>query len=166
MSDESTSMHGTCLKTMAAAIFALATLVPATARAHTAGQLDGNGCHDDRRRGEYHCHLGEYRGLKFSSKGAFNQQVAAGKTVAQMRQDQGLDQASGESIEDGDEGWLSKLHIPFIGNSNSSHDVGGGDVIMPRGIEQRLRTLEDLHAKGLIADDEYAAKRKEILGEL
>ncbi|HEY1065076.1 MAG TPA: SHOCT domain-containing protein [Pirellulales bacterium] len=29
--------------------------------------------------------------------------------------------------------------------------------------EERLRTLEDLHAKGLIRDDEYAQRRQEIL---
>ncbi|WP_324080919.1 SHOCT domain-containing protein [Geomonas sp.] len=33
-------------------------------------------------------------------------------------------------------------------------------------IEQRLRTLDDLKAKGLITDEEYRAKRKSILNEL
>jgi hypothetical protein len=159
-------MYETSVKTTAAALLALVMIAPAVARAHSAKQLDQNGCHDDRRRGQYHCHLGEYRGLKFSSEGDFHQQVKAGKTAAQMRQEQGVDQA-GESTDEVDEGWLSGLHIPFIGRSDSgARDVGGGNVIMPRGIEERLRTLKDLHEKGLIADDEYDAKRKEILGEL
>jgi hypothetical protein len=158
-------MNGT-LKTMTVALLASVALAPALARAHSAGQLDQNGCHEDRRRGEYHCHIGEYRGLKFSSKGAFMQQLAAGKTAQQMREEQGVD-VSGEKDTEDEGGWLSGLHIPFLGNSDSgSRDVGAGDVIVPRGIEERLRTLKDLHDKGLIADDEYAAKRKEILGEL
>jgi len=149
-----------------AVLLAIELFAPVLAFAHSAGQLDIRGCHEDRRRGEYHCHVGEYRGLRFNSKGDFMQQVAAGKTVDQMRQEQGID-AKGESIqEDDDGGWLS--HIPFIGKSRREemHDVGGGEVIVPRGIEERLRALKDLHDKGLISEDEYAAKRKEILGEL
>jgi hypothetical protein len=93
------------------------------------------------------------------------QQTKAGKTADQMRQEQGIDTAGDSTREDGDEGWLSRL--PFIGDKDKgSRDVGGGEVIMPRGIEERLRTLQDLHDKGLISDDEYASKRKEILGDL
>jgi hypothetical protein len=144
---------------------ALALGLPARCEAHSSGPLDQRGCHEDRRRGEYHCHLGEYRGLKFNSLGDFMQQTKAGKTVDQMRQEQGVDTAGEPTKEDEDEGWLSKL--PFIGDKDDGpHDVGSGEVIMPHGIEERLRTLQDLHQKGLISEEEYASKRKEILGEL
>ena len=141
--------------------------LPALAAAHSAGPLDPHGCHDDRRKGEYHCHIGTYRGLTFRSKGGFTQEVRAGKTVEQMRAERGLDPGTGEehTSQDEDDGWLS--WVPFLGKSRSgSRDVGTGEVIVPRGIEERLRVLQDLHDKGLISDDEYAAKRKDILGEL
>jgi hypothetical protein len=143
---------------------AICVALPAVAAAHSAGQLDPRGCHEDRRRGEYHCHLGEYRGLKFNSKGDFMEQTKAGKTVEQLRQEQGIDTAGESTREDEDEGWLSRL--PFIGKDSGPRDVGTGEVIMPRGIEERLRTLQDLRDKGLITEEEYAAKRKDILGEL
>ncbi len=34
------------------------------------------------------------------------------------------------------------------------------------GIAQRLATLQDLHARGLVSEEEYAAKRAELLSEL
>jgi hypothetical protein len=36
----------------------------------------------------------------------------------------------------------------------------------PRSVEQRLADLEDLHRRGVINADEYAAARIRILGEL
>ena len=153
----------------AAALVALVAaqwLAPALVLAHTAGQVDSRGCHDDRRKGEYHCHLGEFRGLTFKSKGDLNQQLKAGKPIAEMQSEQGVT-AEGERQETEDEGgWLSR--IPFIGDrfGGGSRDVGGGEVIVPRGIEERLRTLKELHDKGLVSDEEYETKRKEILGEL
>jgi membrane carboxypeptidase/penicillin-binding protein len=36
----------------------------------------------------------------------------------------------------------------------------------PEAIEQRLMVLKRLHANGLISDDEYQQKRKEILQQL
>jgi hypothetical protein len=141
-------------------------LLPAMVSAHSAGQLDSRGCHDDRRRGAYHCHVGEYRGLTFRSKADLQSQIEAGKTVADMRTEQGKDPVEGTAVEDDeDEGWLS--WVPFVGGNDSKmRDVGSGDVIVPRGIEERLRVLKDLHEKGLISDEEYAAKRSEILGDL
>jgi hypothetical protein len=137
---------------------------PSGAPAHTAGQLDTRGCHDDRRKGEYHCHIGEYKGLTFRSKGDLNQQIKEGKPIADMRTEQGVT-AEGEAAQKDDGGWLS--WIPFMGDRDGgSRDVGSGEVIVPRGIEERLRTLKDLHDKGLVSDEEYDAKRKEILGEL
>lgn len=36
----------------------------------------------------------------------------------------------------------------------------------PASLEQRLRTLKSLHAQGLISDEDYAHKRRELLGDL
>jgi hypothetical protein len=153
------------MRPLAAACFAAQFLLPAAAAAHSSGQLDSHGCHDDRRRGQYHCHIGEYRGLTFNSKGDFNEQVRAGKSVADMRTEQGLTESGKPADDDDGEGWLSRL--PFIGDDDEgSRDVGSGQVIVPRGIEERLRVLKDLHDQGLISEEEYATKRKEILGEL
>jgi hypothetical protein len=33
-------------------------------------------------------------------------------------------------------------------------------------LEERLRTLADFHSKGLISDEDLAARRREILDEL
>lgn len=39
-------------------------------------------------------------------------------------------------------------------------------VPLPVSLEQRLRTLKHLHAQGLISDEDYAHKRRELLGDL
>ena len=161
IASDSSSTRLTLVSVLAAAL-----LCPALASAHSAQQLDTRGCHDDRRRGQYHCHLGEYRGLVFNSKGDMLEQIQSGKTVEEMRSEQGVTvEGEKKKEDDGDGGWLSWL--PFVGDSDGdSRDVGGGEVVMPRGIEERLRTLKDLHDKGLISDEEYETKRKDILGEL
>lgn len=41
-----------------------------------------------------------------------------------------------------------------------------GQVAVPAPTDERLKKLDELKAKGLISDDEYAAKRKEILDSL
>lgn len=148
------------------AIVAITALLPALAAAHSAGPFDPHGCHDDRRRGGYHCHLGEFAGLEFSSKSAMLDAKKSGKTASELRKEQGLVEESADQSEDGEEegGWRSWL--PFGGDDSESHEVTTGGVIVPRGIEDRLKVLKDLHEKGLITDEEYAEKRKEILGEL
>ena len=141
-------------------------LMPSLVSAHSAGALDPHGCHDDRRRGGYHCHLGDFAGLEFSSKSAMLKAAKSGKTPAELRKEQGIAEEPADDGENGkEEGW--RAWIPFRGDSESeSHEVTTGGVIVPRGIEDRLMVLKDLHEKGLITDDEYAEKRKEILGEL
>jgi hypothetical protein len=42
-------------------------LFPLTAYSHDGG-LDSYGCHYDMKRGDYHCHQGEFSGLSFASK--------------------------------------------------------------------------------------------------
>lgn len=147
-----------------ASLVAIQLLLPSLCYAHSVGQLDSRGCHEDRRRGNYHCHVSEYAGLTFSSVADLQAQIKAGKTVAEMRKEQGKDEA-GKAVDGEGGGWLSK--IPFFGKRGSSNrDVGSGGLIVPQGIEQRLTALKDLHDKGLISDEEYDTKRKEILGEL
>ena len=149
-----------------AACLAAQLLVPALCYAHQVGQIDSRGCHEDRRRGTYHCHIGEYAGLTFNSVADLESQIKAGKTVAEMRKEQGKDDA-GKAAEGEDSGWLSKipLYDRVFGHSKTS-DIEPGTLIVPQGIEQRLSALKDLHDKGLITDQEYDTKRKEILGEL
>jgi hypothetical protein len=140
---------------------AIALLAPAAAWSHSAGKLDSYGCHDDRRRGGYHCHTGDMTGLKFSSKAAMLKERESAESVAEMRKAHG----EGTTVENDEEGgWRS--WIPFAGSKSESKEVTSGEVIVPRGIEERLRVLKNLHGKHLITDEEYEAKRKEILGEL
>ena len=49
---------------------------------------------------------------------------------------------------------------------HASNAGNGGTAIVPKGLEQRLRTLKSLHAEGLITDEEYERKKLEILGDL
>jgi hypothetical protein len=58
-------------------------------------------------------------------------------------------------------GWLSGEN-----SDERRADVGSGGQVVPKGIESRLRTLQRLNQEGLITDEEYAAKRAEILGQL
>jgi hypothetical protein len=45
--------------------------------------------------------------------------------------------------------------------------VGKGDPVPSvRSVSERLRSLEHLKTDGLISEEEYNTKRKEILGEL
>ncbi|HYC57674.1 MAG TPA: SHOCT domain-containing protein [Candidatus Binatia bacterium] len=46
--------------------------------AHTGGSLDSHGCHDDRRKGDFHCHHGELRGHSFTSRKAMLEAVESG----------------------------------------------------------------------------------------
>ena len=89
--------------------------------------------------------------------------LESGKSVADLRTEQGLD-GGDEASEEKEGGWRSWM--PFGKDDSESREVTSGDVIVPRGIEQRLQVLKDLHEKGLITDEEYAAKRQEILGDL
>lgn len=50
------------------AVAALAVGAASSAHGHPGG-LDSFGCHNDRKRGEYHCHRGPLAGQSFSSRG-------------------------------------------------------------------------------------------------
>jgi hypothetical protein len=54
------------MKTLAIAV-GLAMLVPSLAWAHGGG-LDQYGCHNDTKKGEYHCHQGKLKGRTFKSQ--------------------------------------------------------------------------------------------------
>jgi hypothetical protein len=48
-------------------ILVISLALPSAAHAHPGG-LDSYGCHNDRKRGGYHCHKGEFAGESFSSQ--------------------------------------------------------------------------------------------------
>ncbi len=50
------------------AILLLISALPVLAWAH-GGRVDSRGCHNDRKRGEYHCHKGELAEQSFPSTG-------------------------------------------------------------------------------------------------
>jgi hypothetical protein len=45
------------------------------------GRLDGNGCHNDRQRGGYHCHRGPSNGQSFASRAAAERAMNASSTT-------------------------------------------------------------------------------------
>lgn len=144
-----------------AAAMAAWLLAPALAAAHGAGPLDGYGCHEDKRRHEYHCHTGAYSGLTFATKHKMLEYRKNGVSAEEIRIEQEGPSAAYPMTPD-DGGW--KKWIPF--RRRLSSNVARADVIVPRGIQERLRVLKDLHDQGLITAEEYEHKRKDILGEL
>jgi hypothetical protein len=140
----------------AGALAMCVSFAPATATAHSAGDLDRYGCHDDRRHGTYHCHGGPYNGIEFPSKSDMLRNLEAGATQEQAKQDADSMVRKRESV-----------FGPLIGEkSTDQRAAGGGEVVVPQGLERRLEVLKGLHDKGLISDAEYEQKRKEILGQL
>ena len=140
------------------ALVLLLTAVPTGAVAHSAGDLDRHGCHDDRRYGTYHCHGGPYYGIEFASKSDMLRNLEAGASQSQARQDAEATVAKRKSLFG---------PLPEIGDKNTDQRAaGGGEVVIPQGMERRLEVLKDLHDKGTISDAEYEQKRKEILGQL
>jgi len=124
--------------------------------AHSAGDLDRHGCHPDRRHGTYHCHTGRYHGIEFPSKADMLRNLEAGASQEQAKQDADSKLKKRES-----------LFGPLIGEKTTDQRAaGGGEIVVPQGIERRLEVLKGLRDKGLISDAEYEQKRKEILGEL
>ncbi|TFH24376.1 MAG: SHOCT domain-containing protein [Myxococcales bacterium] len=152
--------------------FSIAVLVlvwaslPTLVAAHTAGSQDRYGCHDDRNKGGYHCHTGDYSGLKFGSKREMINAREEGLTALDIRKARGEDVSEETSLSNAanaESGW--RRWVPFARRSEQQ-GVGNGEVIIPRGLEQRLAVVKDLHEKGLITDEEYDTKRREILGDL
>lgn len=145
------------MKSVRAGAFALCVFVaPGVAWAHSAGDLDRHGCHPDRRHGTYHCHSGRYHGIEFPSKAEMLRNLDAGASQEQAKQDADSKLKKRES-----------LFGPLLGEKTTDQRAaGGGEVVVPQGVERRLEVLKGLHDKGLISDAEYEEKRKEILGEL
>ncbi len=161
--------------TRAATIFAFAlALVTAagSAWAHSSGALSIDGCHDDRRLHDYHCHRGDLKGKHFESRAE----------MVRMKQ-------SGEdtSIQPVHPGRMNDL-ANSMGNENSESDgtaaglpatAGSGNASVAaqppmhanagrsaRSIEDRLATLKRLYEKELITKGEYDDKRRELLESL
>lgn len=140
----------------AGALALCVSLASSGAWAHSAGDLDRYGCHDDRRHGTYHCHGGAYNGIEFPSKSDMLRNLEAGATQAQAKQDADSKLKKRESV-----------FGPLVGEKTTDQRAaGGGEVVVPQGLERRLEVLKGLHDKGLISDAEYEQKRKEILGQL
>lgn len=90
------------------------------AAAHTGGPLDDDGCHADRRRGNFHCHRGPARGYEFRSRAAMKEAVESG-TLAERPADT--------------EGFLRKLW-PFGKHEETSREppppaAAGAAVVSP-----------------------------------
>jgi cytochrome c-type biogenesis protein CcmH/NrfG len=59
--------------------------------------------------------------------------------------------------------------VPFVLLTKRSSDAGvdaGVGSALPRPVEQRLRELEDLRARGVVSEHEYAERRAAIIREL
>lgn len=140
----------------AGALALFVSVLPASARAHSAGDLDRYGCHDDKRHGTYHCHGGRYNGIEFPSKADMLRNWQAGATQEQAKQDADSKLNKRESV-----------FGPLIGEKDTDQRAAsGGEVVVPQGVERRLEVLKGLREKGLISEPEYEQKRKEILGQL
>jgi hypothetical protein len=138
------------------ALALLVSVAPASAWAHSAGDLDRYGCHDDRRHGTYHCHGGRYNGIEFPSKSDMMRNFEADAPYAQAKQDAEATVSKRSSV-----------FGPLIGERpTDQRAAGGGEVVVPQGVERRLEVLQGLRDKGLVSDTEYEQKRKEILGQL
>jgi hypothetical protein len=138
---------------------------PASAWAHSAGGLDGYGCHEDKLNGGYHCHRGPYSDLEFESKAemlGYRERNLSAEAIRAERTAKG-DPGGSYPVMPGDEAAWKKW-VPFA--SRGKPQATRADVVVPRGIQERLRVLKELRDDDLITEDEYAAKRKEILGEL
>lgn len=66
------------------------------------GGLDSLGCHNDRKRGGYHCHRGELAGKSFSSKAAAQQELSKRRAKTQAKSEQQPRQTSA-TAEDNEE---------------------------------------------------------------
>jgi hypothetical protein len=129
---------------------------PVAASAHSTGAVDPYGCHSDRRSGNYHCHRGEYTNVTFRSKADMLNNKKAGKSGAVLRADQGRDNPAAPSI----------LGSVLGSEEETQRTASNSELIVPKGVQKRLEILDDLHDQGLITEEEYQAKRKEILGDL
>lgn len=78
--------------TMRRALFlAVAVLgLPLLAAAHTGGPIDNEGCHPDRRIGNYHCHLGPAAGYAFENKSAMEKAVSTGNLPDRTEPEEGF----------------------------------------------------------------------------
>jgi hypothetical protein len=129
---------------------------PVPTSAHSTGAVDPYGCHSDRRSGNYHCHRGEYTNVTFRSKADMLNNKKAGKSGAVLRADQGRDNPAAPSI----------LGSVLGSEEETQRTASNSELIVPKGVQKRLEILDDLHDQGLITEEEYQAKRKEILGDL
>src|SRR2546423_5107102 len=80
------SKGGRMMKRLGIAL-AVIVFAPALALAHGGG-LDKNGCHHDKKAGDYHCHKGELSGKHFKNEGeAMAAMKSHGKQGEKMKSD-------------------------------------------------------------------------------
>ncbi len=150
-------------------------LAPAPASAHTAGSIDPHGCHPDNRKDhDYHCHRGRYSGLRFRSKSEMIRNKKAGLTAEAIRLGRAGESlpttADEQDSDDADSDWslldLGKKDDGKPARAAAPAEQAASSGKPRRGLDDRLRTLRDLHTEGLITDDEYEQKKAELLAEL
>lgn len=133
------------------ALFLLLVAPTPPVSAHAVGVLDHYGCHSDRRLRNYHCHRKQFANHIFESKAAMlrqkSHQAESPETVA----------PADAPVQTREKSMTSRWRPSWLRQS---------DMTAPNDIEQRLRLLMDLHKKGLVSDQEYENKRREILGDL
>ncbi len=147
-------------------------LLPTLAFAHSGPPLDKYGCHADRVRGDYHCHLREMRGMVFESRGDMLDAIESGE-LPKPTQKSGLGTLFGEDDpepepQDKEPGLLDRV---VDGDDDEEEEPKAGvpapaPVPAQRTVEERLKILKGLHEMGLITEEEYAARRVEILKDL
>ncbi|MFT4571377.1 MAG: hypothetical protein ACI8TX_002485 [Hyphomicrobiaceae bacterium] len=147
------------------ALVALPLLLPALAMAHGGPPLDGHGCHADRVRGQYHCHLRELKGRVFKSRGAMLEAIESGDLPSPTQKSafEGL-------FGGGDSKATAETAEPTQTEDTANQAVGAVPATpsqpQARTIEDRLRILQGLHEMGLITETEHDRRRAEILQEL
>lgn len=90
--------------------------------------------------------------LNFGSRAAAAAVDLGGSGMAQRRSD-----------------WLALSPVapaPAVATTTAPSAPPSAAAPAPASLEQRLRTLKGLHAQGLISDEDYAHKRRELLGDL
>jgi hypothetical protein len=143
------------------------------ALAHSGPALDKNGCHANRVRGDYHCHLGELRGTEYSSKGAMLDAVGSGAIPESIEEENFLEKAFSNVMGDDAEGASQAPTDPAAAAAATAAPVAAAAVAAPaapqgnvRSVENRLRSLKGLFEMDLITQAEYDARRVAILNDL
>ncbi len=105
-------------------------------------------------------------GQNFRSKGAMLDALESGGTAGLASGTPSPEESAdkGPTATKSGSGW--KIGSLFGRSTTGAEKTASSGKLVPSGIERRLTTLKRLADQGLITDEEYSAKRKDILGEL